>query len=343
MSNGRFAFGARAPRRGTRSGRGSCASTTSIGWGAWVGVGALVLVNVVLIGLLVGRPDAPAEEIASPGLINEPIPTPTPSASPSPSPSAEPEPEPPATAPGQYVLAAVSDTTAWRATTGTCPDAAATPERTTDAGANWQGSDATTATGITAVQRLITSSADQVALIGYQADGCAPTLVRSFVGGEEYSAADGELAAAWYVPADDRSTVHAPSAGFGPAPCASVVTLAAASNTAAAVLCDDATVFATADVASTFTGGVAIAGAQAIASSSDGWLVAILAVDDCPGVAIGSLDAAATSMQLVGCFPTDEPADALAGRVALSNGAGTLWMWAGDQLGRSQSNGASWL
>lgn len=345
MSNGRPTFGARAPRRGGRSGRTSGSPLASLSWRAWAGVGALVLLNVVLLALLIGRPDAPAEQIASPGLLDEPIATPTPTATPSasPTPTPTPEPTPPATAASQYLLAAVSDTTAWRVTSGACPDAVANPELTTDGGATWQQSDATTATGITAVQRLITSSPEQLALIGSRADGCAPTLVRTFVGGDEYSAADGELDAAWYVPADDRATIHVPGVGVVPAPCSGVVAIAAASNSAAAVLCDDATVHATLDRASTFTGGVAIEGAQAIAASGDGWGVAVLAVDDCAGVAIAQLDAAATGFDLVGCLPTEASADELAGRVALSSGDGTLWVWAGDQLARSQSNGASWL
>lgn len=314
-----------------------------MGWGAWAGIAALVVVNIVLVALLIGRPEPEVDEIASPGLISEPIPTPTPSETPSASPTPDPEPTPPATAPGQYVLAAVDGATAWRVTTGACPTATATLERTVDGGATWQPSDATAATGITAVQRLIASSAEQLALIGSQADGCAPTLARTFVGGEEYSLADGELDAAWYVPADDRASVHAPSTGLVAAPCASAVAITAASNTVAAVLCGDGTVHATRDGASTFTGGVAIPGAQAIAASGDGWAVAVLAVDDCPGVAIAQLDAAATGFELVGCLPVDAEPTQLAGRVALSTAGGTLWVWAGEQLARSESSGASWL
>lgn len=312
-------------------------------------VAALVVINVVLVVLLFERPMPEADDISSPGLISEPVPMPIPSSSPSASPSAEPSPEPepapspPATALGQYVMAAVDGSTAWRMATGACPAGPAIAERTVDGGANWQSSDASLATGITAVQRLIASSADQVALIGYRSDGCAPTLVRTFVGGEEYSAADNELAAAWYVPADDRASVHAPQTGFVAAPCSSVVAITAASNTVAAVLCADSTVHATVDGGASFTGGVAVAGAQAVTASGDGWAVAVLGVPDCAGVAIAQLDAAAAGSTLVGCLPIEAaPAD-LAGRVAIANGAGTLWVWAGDRVARSESNGASWL
>ncbi|RZS55067.1 hypothetical protein EV141_2050 [Microcella putealis] len=306
-----------------------------MGWGAWAGIAALVVVNIVLVALLIGRPEPEVDEIASPGLISEPIPTPTPSETPSASPTPEPEPTPPATAPGQYVLAAVDGATASRVTTGACPTATATLERTVDGGATWQPSDATAATGITAVQRLIASSAEQLALIGSQADGCAPTLARTFVGGE--------LDAAWYVPADDRASVHAPAVGTVAAPCGAVTAITAASNTVAAVLCADGTVHATADRASTFTGGVAIAGAQAVAAAGDGWAVAALGVDDCAGVAIAQVGADATGFEFVGCLPLDAETDGLAGRVALAAGGGTLWVWAGEQLARSESNGASWL
>lgn len=304
-------------------------------------MGLLVIVNIVLIALLLDRPEPEETPIASPGLIDEPIEQPEPS--PEPEPEPEPEPTPPATAPGQYVLSAIDSSTAWRVTTGSCPDAVATPERTTDGGASWQASDATAAVGITAVQRLLAASADQVALIGYTADGCAPTLARTFVGGSEYSTADSELEVAWYVPADDRGSVHAASGATVAAPCGSVAAIAAASTTVAAVLCTDASVHATADGAASFTGGVSIEGAQAITAFADGWAVAVLGVDDCDGVAIAQLDAAATAVSLVGCLLADEPADALAGRVALAAGGDTLWVWAGDQLGRSTTSGASWL
>jgi hypothetical protein len=336
-NNGRF-----SRERAFRGGRGAAGRRgAGFRWGASVGVGLLLVVNIVLLALLFDRPAPDEEPITSPGLTTQPTATaqPTPSAEPEP----EPVSEPPGTAPSQYVLAAIDDSIAWRATTGACPDASATPERTVNGGGTWQGSDATGPTGITAIQRLLAASAEQVALIGYSADGCAPTLVRTFVGGEEFSTADDELDSAWYVPANDRAVIHSPENGLVVAPCSAVVAIAAASPSVAAVLCSDGTVHATSDAANSFSGGVDVAGAQALAASGDGWAVGVLGVDDCAGVAIAQLDAAATELSLVGCLPVDaSPAD-LAGRVALANGAGTLWLWVGDTVARSASGGASWL
>lgn len=310
---------------------------------------ALVVVNIILVALLLDRPAPDEGDIASPGLISEPSPLPVPSATPSASPSVEPSPEPepsptpPATEASRYVMAAVDGSTAWRVATGACPEVPANPERTVDGGVTWQASDASLATGITAVQRLIASSAEQLALIGFRADGCAPTLVRTFVGGEEYTTADEELGAAWYVPADNRATVHAPQTGVVAAPCGSIVAISAASNTVAAVLCADGSVHATSDSGASFTGGVVIPGAQSLTASGDGWAVAAVGDERCGGVGIFALDAPATTAELGGCFTTSSGPEQLAGVVAIANGAGTLWLWVGDTVARSETSGATWL
>ena len=265
------------------------------------------------------------------------VPEPSTSASP-------PEPAPPTAitaVPSTRLLAAVDASTAWRATTGACPATIASPEVTTDAGETWTVTDATGPTGVTALQRIIASNADVATMVGLAQADCAPQLVRTFVGGTNYSSNPNELPGTWYIDPADRASVHSP-AGVLAAPCDDVVALAPRDAEVATVLCADGRLFATADGASTWSEPTTITGAIALARTADGYVAAAAGTADCAGLQTLALTRE-LAVTPVGCLPLDAPAASLPGTVAISDGAGTLWVWHGDTLDRSTDLGATWL
>ena len=304
----------------------------------YVAIIAFIVVDVLLIvwalssrGVVDATAQTPRESVTAV--------TPEPSASASPA-----EPASPAAitaVPSTRLLAAVDASTAWRATTGGCPATTASPELTTDAGETWLATDATGPTGVTALQRIIASSGDRATMVGLAQADCAPQLVRTFVGGANYSSNPTELPGTWYLDPADRASVHSP-AGVLAAPCDDVVALAPRDAELAAVLCADGRVFATADGATTWSGPTTIAGAIALARTVDGYVAAAAGTADCAGLQTLTLTSE-LAVTPAGCLPLDAPAASLPGTVAISDGAGTLWVWHGDTLNRSTDLGATWL
>ncbi len=321
----------------------------------WViaGVSALIVLDVILVAWVVSRPGSSEAESPSPG------PGPSNVAAESPSPSASDdgeggeggEGEPPvaveaaATVPATRILAAIDADRAWRAATGECPAAVAAPEYSTDGGASWVPTDATGPTGVTALQRIIASSTEVASMVGAAAESCAPTLIRTYVRGDNYEEYPAEIGTAWHIDPADRARVVAPD-GAVDAPCAAAVAVAPENDSVAAVLCADGTVSTTADAGVTWRAPVAVAGAQSIDAVEGGFLVARLGGTACAGVGLalvgaGPDDTAATVAD-AGCMPVAGDLAALAGQVAVSGGDGAWWVWAGDVLARSTDRGATW-
>lgn len=320
-------------------------------WLVIAGVTALVLLDVILVVWVLGRPQtseagsqgpipgAPSSDVtADPDADGGET---DPDSQPSEDPDASAAIEPVASGPAARILTALDGEVAWRATTGECPAATASPEFSTDGGASWTTTDATGPTGVTALQRIIVSSADVAAMVGAAPDGCEPTLIRTYVAGDNYEDYPAEVAAAWHVDPADRASVNAPG-GVVEAPCAAVVAIAAASDVAAAVLCADGSVSTTADAGAAWSTPVAVAGAQALAPTDGGFVVARLGGTACAGVGIAIVDAAGAGATDSGCLPVPGELSALAGQVAVSDGEGTLWLWAGEALVRSTDRGATW-
>ncbi|TDW30576.1 hypothetical protein [Cryobacterium psychrophilum] len=304
----------------------------------WVyaAVSAFILFDVALIAFALGTTKADAD--VAPGVV------PTPSSSVTSTPSASPVPEAAAVAastivavPATRLLSAVDGTTAWRATTGTCPAAVASPEVTTDSGATWTTTDATGPTDVTSVQALSAQSGSVVEIVGLDIADCAPEFVKTFVGGDNFRAYPGQLDDQWYVDPANRAEVHAPS-GASPAPCDAVLALAPRGPAAAAALCDGDQLFVTTDGAATWSPPVSLPGTVNLASTETGYVAAVAGAAGCSGVQIQALspELAAT---VSGCLAV---AGDLAGNVALSSAGGTLWVWAGDTVARSADAGATW-
>jgi hypothetical protein len=301
---------------------------------AWIYIAiiAFVLMDILLISWALGS-HAPATQS-----YPAPIPTFTPQTSATPS-------APPAVAiasvPPMRILAALDGETAWRATSGACPAARAAPDVTIDGGSTWRETDASGDVGITALQSIRVVSESLTELVGFDGEECAPQFIRSFVAGADYSEAPNLLSDQWFVDPTARGTVHAPS-GDVEAPCEAVVALSSRSSTEAAVLCADSEVFITSSSGDSWGNPVTIEGAVNLAVTEMGYVIATIGLPECAGVQLIALSVNPTTATPTGCLPVAEPAETMQGNVAVSEAAGTLWVWAGDSVVRSIDQGTSW-
>lgn len=311
----------------------------------YIAVAAFIIADIVLILWALGstRSNADAAEPRSIAPVTEPAAvepdeTKPPIATPNPTPKPVDTEITPVSS--SRILTALDATTAWRATTGACPQATASPELTTNGGATWKSTNATGPAKVTALQRIMVTSEKVASMIGLSQADCAPQFVKTFIAGDNYASYPKELGSAWYVDPADRARLHSPS-GDNAAPCDVVVALATQDTKSAAVLCDNGQGYTTTDAAGSWFGPAAVPGAIALAAIDSGYLAASAGRADCAGVQVLSLtnDLVATP---IGCYPVVGPVGTLAGKVALSHASGTTWLWAGNSLVRSTDNGATW-
>ena len=307
-----------------------------------VGFALFLVADIALAAVALTGGRTPAN---TPANTAAPVAPQSPSAAPSPSST----PTPTATVPPvaavlpARIIVAADASLAWRATTGACPATQATPEITTNSGAKWTATNATTPTGIRSLQSIAIEGKRVASMIGQAGQDCSVELVRTFVSGTNYEKYPAALAGAWYVNPLDRASVHTPAGTF-PAPCKNVLVLAHRNASSAAMLCDDQKIHTTKDGGATWSGSVSIRGALNLAPSAAGYVVAAVGSDACKGVQVLSIaEPAETAATATGCLPTDAPPSTLSGNITLSEGAGTLWLWAGDVLKRSTDGGVSWL
>ncbi|TFB95882.1 hypothetical protein [Cryobacterium sp. HLT2-28] len=312
---------------------------------AWVyvAVTAFIAADILLVVLALGstrNTDAAEATRPIPTFTSASVIDPTAAPTPTPTPTATPAAATILPLPTTRLLGAVDAQTAWRAQTGACPATAASPELTTDGGATWKPTDATGKAKVTSIQRLMATSESVVEMVGLTKTDCAPQFVKSFVAGDNYSAYPDKLTGTWFVNPADRATVHAPD-GDAKAPCTSVVTLAVRNDTSAAALCADGRLFATEDSAATWSSPVTVPGAVALNATDTGYLAAAVVRPDCAGVQLLTLSPALESTE-AGCFKTAAQPASLAGNLAVSSAAGTIWLWAGDAFKRSADGGVTW-
>ena len=314
-----------------------------------IGLTTFLALDVVLIGWALAQNDTtPVSNLVvstSPGPEpTSPSPEPAPSESPAPSatPSASPTPQADAVPPTR-LLSALNGTVAWRSNVGSCPSTPPTPELTTDGGATWTPSNLNAPTDATAIVRIRTLGTELATMVALTGADCAPEFVQTYVGGDNWAVYPDLLAGAWFVNPANRASVHSPQ-GDRAAPCPSVVDLAGRDETSAAVLCSDHTVFRTTDAGSTWGSSVAVPGSVALASSGNGYAIVTTEQPSCAGVQLLALPEVVDGSELTasGCFPTTATPDSLAGNIAVSEGDGTVWLWAGDSLVRSSDGGATW-
>jgi hypothetical protein len=314
----------------------------------YLAVAAFILIDVLLVVMALGSTHADANAKAPQTVaaltatppVSEPVETPT-------SPAVEPVETPTPTGtpivavPPTRILAAFDATTVWRAETGACPAAKASPELTTDAGKTWKSTDATGTTEVTALQRIKPTSARVATMIGFNQTDCSPEYVKTYVAGDNYSSYPKEIDGVWYVNPANRAAVHSPS-GDVKAPCAEVIALAPRDDNAAAVLCADQTVFTTTDSAATWAPAVVVPGAVNLTVAQAGYVITSVGLPECAGVQLIALSAEPLRVKPTGCLPVSMPAETMPGNVAVSEAAGTVWLWAGKVFKRSQDEGISW-
>ena len=292
-----------------------------------VGLGALLLVDAVLIGWAL-RP-GPAEvadavtgvSVASPrGIATSPTPTASRSASPSASPS--PSPAAVSVVPLTRTVAAVGRSIAWVADVGTCTKPGQV-RVTSDRGASWS-SDAAPAQ----VLRIRPDSGTAAFLTGGDSR-CALRLWSTNDGAASWGGAQ-SASRAWSRMPDDPTTVHVPTNGVV-APCpgtAKVIDLTAVDVQTALVLCAGGQVRTTSDSGQSWRTAFSVKGALALALSPDASAGVLARVDKaCAGVVVlpvrGSV--VGTQQSCVRSTPAS-------GRVAVAGSATSWWLVVGDDV-----------
>jgi hypothetical protein len=321
---------ARKPRRM------SAARESRKRWLAVAGIVVFLLVDIVLVVLALQSTSSRDNGTAAD--VPDAVSTPESTASSTPTPESS---EPTSVLPvaPTRILAALDATTVWRATTGACPDTAATPEISDDGGATWTPTDITSATGLSALQRIVVSDASTATFLGHGED-CAPDAARTFVAGSDFAPSPNELAREWYLATVGGTTVHTPN-GDVTAPCASALALAPIGDARVAVLCADGDVHLTVDGGAAWTPLGAPSGTIAIAGAADGLLTASVGSTGCDGVQVAALGVDGETSVLACVESSMSPAD-LAGTTAIDWTDDAIWMWVDDRLLVSTDEGETW-
>src|SRR5690625_783627 len=289
----------------------------------FAGLGALVLLNVVLISLLLTRPtpavsDHEAPSAASPApaeVLEKTAPAPVSQAS---SDASEEQEEGLPSA--ERVLVNVDATTAWRATVGDCTTPG-TLERTVDGGRTWD----VLPLELAPVSRLRVLGAESLFAIGGGAD-CEPTYRSSSTAGSSWTTNDQYLDGSWYLLPDDRSVMAAP-VGEIEAPC-EAVDLAAFDAQNAAVLCADATLSVTEDGGATWAAVQPEIMPAAIGLAGEGYVLAG-AGDSCEGVAVSGVETSGAPVEEPTCRDVEGSDDS---ELAVAAAGGALWLWVGEDV-----------
>jgi hypothetical protein len=307
---------------------------------AIIGIAAFLLVDLGLVAVAVTRePSGLAADAETPAATSTPsTPTPEPVETPVATPTAAPD-----AVPTSRLLSAVDGDTAWRSEAGTCtPGSDPTPttlEATTTGGDSWTPSTVTTPGLVAGVDRLQATDASTAFVVGPAGTSCETAFAQTFSAGAAFRDYPDRLAGAWHVARSDRAVVHSPI-GDQVAPCPVVVDLAVVSDTQAAVLCADHTLYRTDDGAASWDGGTTVDGAVAVSAEVGTVYVASADAPDCAGTQISSSPATDDApVTPVGCASatSDQP-----GTVALSATAGAVWLWAGETVLVSRDGGSTW-
>ncbi|MEB0002614.1 hypothetical protein QN357_06670, partial [Cryobacterium sp. RTC2.1] len=74
--------------------------------------------------------------------------------------------------------------------------------------------------------------------------------------------------------------------------------------------------------------------------ATSGYLVVSAGRPECAGAQLLTVTDALVPT-VAGCYAVSTPSTAMAGTVAVSEAAGTIWLWAGEQVVRSTDSGAT--
>lgn len=322
-------------RRGTKSRTFSARRSLAL-----VGLAVFLVLDIALVGWAINanRSPPPVPEALEGTSTSTTVPEPVggPPTTTVPEPVEGPE---PAAIPPTRLLSALNSTTAWRSTIGLCPTDPPTPELTTDGGDTWKPSALNAATGASAIASINVISESRASMVAFTSDECTPTFVQTYVAGDNWAESPDGLANAWYLDPVEAGTIYGPQGDIA-APCPTVVGLAASDDKTAVALCSDHTVFLTKDGGAEWGAPMSVPGAAAITTGDSGFLLAVTDQDSCDGVQLLALEETADT----DAVPQGECREAIVkpGEIAMSEGDGTLWLWAGKQLSRTTDGGGTW-
>ncbi|MFJ3380053.1 WD40/YVTN/BNR-like repeat-containing protein [Curtobacterium sp. NPDC090217] len=316
-----------SPRRGPSS-LGRAISRRTL---VWVGivVVALVVIDVVLVGLAVARtaPETNGTAGPIPTFSSTPIPTGTGTAAPQPTATS-------GTAamvtPGRHLLSATNGLEAWRASSGTCGGDEAVLQHTVDGGKSWTS--VGLGDGVSTVLALRASSTG-VAVVAGTGDDCAPTVRTSTDDGATWK--DGPDGAAGAAIGTDGLLLKS---GTVDAPCPDPIEVFEGTYTTA-VTCDGEVQWRSGTGAWV---AAPIDGVRSLADAGNTYTLARTGIASCEGVQIASMPAAkvtaTTEATAVGCAAD---ADA-SGAVTIARSGQHVWLWAGDLVQVSGDGGVTW-
>lgn len=224
-------------------------------------------------------------------------------------------------------LTAVSETTAWRATPGSCDGEPPVIERTTDGGETWQPLDVSV-DGVRQVLALQASSEKYVAMVALVGSSCEVADLRSFTSGnfwETFAAGSERLP---YVDPSDPGQVFVDGVALA-VPCDF---LQIARGTSLAGLCDRG-VQSKNQAEWNF---IEVPGALALAADEDGLVAATTGSEDCKGIAVVTIEHGHSEM--IGCLTSESHPET----VSVAKTGDTLWLWSGDRSYVSPDLGGSW-
>ena len=233
------------------------------------------------------------------------------------------------------LLAAFDSSTLWRTEIGSCPGEQVAPELSTDGGETWATAAESGAAAILAVNAL---SGVEASMITLAAVDCRPELVTTFVAGDQWATYPDRLDSNWYVIPTDRAVVHSPAGSFV-APCENVVVLAARSDEAAGVLCDDGSFVRTNAAGASWGAAVAMPGVLNLTASAGGYILAAAERDGCGGIQVlNTSERNDGSIVAIGCVESES----LSNDVAIESKGEDVWLWGGSEMRSSVDGGATW-
>ncbi|WP_123654448.1 hypothetical protein [Curtobacterium sp. ZW137] len=301
----------------------------------WVttAVVALVVIDVVLVSLALGRTspeqNGPAGPIPTFTSTPDTTEAPSPSASSTSAPSASADPAS-ATSSARRLLSAVDGLEAWRASAGTCGVDEPVLEHTVDGGATWVPVDLGADVGSLMAIRASSTGLSVLAGVG---DGCTTTVRTSTDHGATWIA--GASGAAGAGIAADGIVL---STGTVDEPCSDPIDAFQGQRTAV-VVCDGQLEWRTGTSAWV---DVPVGGVRSLAVDGNDYTLARVRTAQCQGVAIETMSAIgvtpSTATTAVGCV---DDADS-SGPVSIDRAGEDVWLWAGDDVTVSADGGVTW-
>lgn len=297
-------------------------------WRLWafIGVVLFLVVDLLLVAIALSANDpqeAAPTSAATYDLQTRPSPSPTPS-------EVAPVVADPVFVADPRVLAAASESVAWRSTTGDCATTPAIIERTSDGGVTWSEID-TGRSDIRQVFAMTAVSETIVTLVGAAGDDCEVGQFRSFTAGSFWETYDAGGEATPYLDPSDSSIIHV----FGntvAAPCAAKQLVFGASF---AVLCENQLQLLDDDDE---WQAVEITGAVSLATNSDGVVVTVAGASDCTGISVQSLSIESPEPVVSGCLREETTPD----RLTVAQSGETVWLWNSDRVFVSTDGGVTW-